>query len=267
MRSVDSSTSSTPAGAARARPGGGRAGRAVGGLLLLVVGGAVIWQAGLAASGFGVLFGVLLAGVGLLAFAQLGLEGGGHGDGVVTTTSPDGEPATFLPRKGAVPLLSALALLLLAGYLLGTAWVAADDGQAVLAVIAAVLGLPLAVYLGFVAAGRMPAGGVYLTPTRVVDVASGSTVGVRWDDIVGVTVDRQVALRLTAGGTVDTARSSPPGWRGGAKHRDGALVVDGRYLREDAAVLAFLLEAYRQRSDLRTQLGTPESLRWEILRT
>ena len=47
---------------------------------------------------------------------------------------------------------------------------------------------------------------------------------------------------------------------------DGTLGVQTRYLSDDAATLAFVLLAYRDRPDLRSQLGTQASVDWEILR-
>lgn len=264
---MDSSTSHTqPRSPVPAIPTGSKLLRAFGGLLMLLVGAAVLWQAAKQGSAFGVVFGVLLLGLAVVSAAQLVFESQRRGGGARIGTAPDGERATILPRRGYAPGFSALVLLLLGGCLLASAVVAGRDGQPVLAVILAAPSLPLLFYLGAVLVGRMPAGGVYLTPTAVVDSHSGDTVRVAWDDVVGIRVDSPITLIVRPGSSVQRTRTAPRGWRGGVRAPEGLVGIEVRQLREEPAVVGFLLEAYRERADLRDQLGTAASLEWQILR-
>lgn len=265
---MDSSTShSQPRSPVPAVRTGSKLLRAVGALLMLVVGAAVCWQAGEVGSAFGVIFGVLVTGLGVLAAIQLVLELQPRGGGARIGTAPDGERATVLPRRGYAPVFSALVLLLLGGCLVAGALVAVRDDKPVLAGVLAVPGLPLLFYLGAVLAGRMPAGCLYLTPTAVVDSHSGSTVRVAWEDMLGVSIDSPIAVLLRPGASVQRTRTAPRGWRGGVRAPEGVLGIEVRQLREDPAVVGYLLGVYRERPDLRDQLGTSASLEWQILTT
>ena len=115
----------------------------------------------------------------------------------------------------------------------------------------------------------MPAGGVYLTADGVTNVKDGATRRVGWDDIAGVVPGEPLAVVLRDGAR--PARSTaPPGCRAevgrpgsarGAEARRGGA----RYLSDDAARLAFVLLAYRDRRTC-APFGTQASLDWEILR-
>lgn len=240
--------------------------RAVGTLLLLVVGVALAWQAGAGGSAFGVVFGVLVAGLGVLSLLQLALDLQPRGGGTSLGESPEGVRATVLPRRRATAVLSGLALLLLGGCLVAGAVVTATQARPVLAVVLALLALPLLGYLGALLAGRMPAGGVYLTPEAIVDAHSGTITSVPWDDVVDVRVGSPTALVLRGGAAVVHRRTAPPGWRPGVRAPQDVVGIDVRHLREDPAVAGYLLLAYHARPELRSQLGTPASLDWEILR-
>jgi len=240
----------------------------VGQLLVVAVGGSVLRSALGDASGYGAVFGAFLLGIGLVSLLAtlLELAHGRSAHGAVTGTAPDGAPATVLPRAGWVTVISAGFLAVVAGCLVAGALVGFGRGDTGLAVLLLVLGAGFLALLAPVLLGRVRAGGVYLTAQGVTSVKDGAWWRVSWDDVAGVVPEEPLAVVLRDGARPERGRTAPPGWRSEVKAPEGVLAVQTRYLSEDAATLAFLLLAYRDRPDLRSTLGTQASLDWEILR-
>lgn len=249
------------------RSGGRLALLAAGQVFVVLVGAGILVAAVRDGSTYGVLFGVLLTGLGVVSLAATVLETSRRGStGAVVGRSPAGVPATVLPRAGWVPAVTAGFLVVLAGCALAAGVVAVGRDDLVVAVVLLAVGAVLATYLAFVARGRMPAGGVYLAADGVTNVKDGATWRIGWDDIAGVVPGEPLAVVLRDGARPVRSSTAPPGWRGEVRAPEGTLAVQTRYLSDDAATLAFVLLAYRDRPDLRPQLGTQASLDWEILR-
>ena len=240
----------------------------VGQVLVALVGIGIVTAALKDGSGYSVVFGGFLLGVALVSLLATVLEAvhGRASRGAVTGTSPDGQPATVLPRAGWVPWVSAGFLAVIAGALLAGGLVAVSGGDTLLGVVLLVLGAPFLAMLVPVLLGRVPTGGVYLTQRGVTSAKDGSWWRATWDEIAGVVPGEPLAVVLADGASPEHGRTAPPGWRSEVRAPDGVLAVQTRYLSEDAATLAFLLLAYRDRPDLRATLGTQASLDWEILR-
>ena len=215
-----------------------------------------------------VVYGAFTLGFGLVSLLATVLEAvhGRRAHGAVTGTSPDGLPATVLPRAGWAPMVSGAFLVVAGGSFVAAGFVRFAAGATLwgafwLALGVASLGLLVPLLLG-----RVHAGGVYLTADGVTAVKDGAWWRVAWDEIAGVVPGEPLAVVLRDGARPDRGRSAPSFWRSEVRSPEGVLAVQTRYLSEDAATLAFLLLAYRDRPDLRATLGTQASLDWEVLR-
>lgn len=93
----------------------------------------------------------------------------------------------------------------------------------------------------------------------------GASWQVPWQDISGVVPGEPTAVVLDGDAKVRRTSGSLRGWRSFVRTPDGVLGISTRYLGEDPDTVAFLILAYKDRPDLRAQLGTPASLSWEIL--
>jgi hypothetical protein len=241
---------------------------AVAQVLVALVGGATLvvalgWRDASTA-----VYGAFMLGFGLVSLLATTLEAvhGRRTHGAVTGTSPDGLPATVLPRAGWAPMVSGAFLVVGGGSFVAAGFVSLAAGDTLwgvfwLALGAATLGLLVPLLLGHVHAG-----GVYLTADGVTSVKDGAWWRVTWDDVAGAVPGEPLAVVLSDGARPDRGRSAPSFWRSEVRSPEGVLAVQTRYLSEDAATLAFLLLAYRDRPDLRAMLGTQASLDWEILR-
>ncbi len=250
--------------------------RSAGTLLLYVVGQALVALVGIGiatgalreASTAGVVLGLFLLGVAVVSLLATVLElvHGRGAHGALTGTTPNGTPATVFPRAGWVTLVNAGFLLATGGCLVAGGVVAFAGAQRALAVVLLLLGAALLSLLVPLAAGRVPAGGLYLTPQGVLSVKDGTWWRVRWEEIAGVVPQEPLAVVTSDGATPERGRTAPSFWRSEIKASDGVLGVQTRYLSEDADTVAFVLLAYLERPDLRAQLGTEASANWEILR-
>ena len=147
-------------------------------------------------------------------------------------------------------VVSALAALFAA---LDQSWVWAG----LLAVGAVWLGWSSAVHLG----ARL-AGGLWLTPTRLVHADRGVTVEVPWDSVTGVVPQQPMPIVLRTDGLASVVRTGPPGraWR--PVSRDGTtLTVDTRHLAGGTTLASYVIAKAITDPASRRLLGTPESLR------
>jgi hypothetical protein len=182
-----------------------------------------------------------------------------------SSVSLDGEPALFLPRAhlaavGNCLLAGALALFF-AGWAVVLGLSSGRAGAAVLAIPALVFAaLPV-----FALTGRWVAGGLWLTPTRLVQRAYGVRAWTAWDDIVKVDaapVDAAVDLKPVTGLHTRDAHGSytTPFFRNGKVPQDGRMVLDLRDLAATSAQTVGLLSTYWEHPELRHELGGPAAL-------
>lgn len=211
--------------------------------------------------------GLLMATTGLLgvAAAAADLRYDRRRPGLVLGRTEAGEPATIARRSRLGSVLPALGygVTVLALLLVGLA--ALLDQVWVPAIAVLLVGGYLAPRLLPFVRGRVDPGGVWLAASGVTHVRDGSCWQVGWDDLLAVSTDSTVGLVLADGATVVRADTGPWGRRSLGPVSDRVLVVESRQLALEGEVLAFLLDAYRHDPGLRRQLGTPESLQWEVL--
>ena len=177
----------------------------------------------------------------------------------------DGEPALFLPRArlaavGNCLFATALALLF-AGWavVFGVSWGWAG------AVVLAIPALVFATLPAFALTGRWAAGGLWLTPTRLLQRTYGVRAWTAWDDIVKVgvaPVDEAVDLEPGTGVQTRNAHGSytTPFFRNGKLPQDGWLVLDLRDLAATPEQTVVLLSTYWEQPELRQELGGPAAL-------
>lgn len=239
-----------------------------GAALMAVVGVAVVVAAADDASTYGVIFGVLVATLGLLTLAMLCLElrHRRRRPGASLGTTPDGGPATVVGRATWAVWIGVLSLVVLAGAPLAAAVVALGRGDVFLCGVLLVVGLWPASYLVPVGLGKVSAGGLYLTSDGLANYKDGGWWRVRWDDVDGVVAGEPLAVVVSHGAEVERGRRVRWGWGGDVRAPEGVLGIQTRHLAEAPGVISFLVLAYKERPDLRRQLGSPESLEWEILR-
>lgn len=124
------------------------------------------------------------------------------------------EDALHLPRAACPALVSSWTLAGLAAVsALGALFAALEQSwvwACVLAAGATWLGWSSAVHLG----ARL-AGGLWLTPTRLVHADRGVTVEAPWDTVTGVVPQRPMPIVLRADSQPSVIRAGPPGraWR------------------------------------------------------
>ena len=174
---------------------------------------------------------------------------------------PDGEPTLVLPRAVAPTRISSLVL---AGFAavpgLGAVLAAADRSWGWAAVLAL-----LTAYVGHVAAPRQTArmaGGLRLTPTRVIDDYRGIRWEAAWDDVTGVDAHHPMRVLLAVRpDRVPTARRTGP--RGRAWNpvvAGNVLRVDTAHLAGGSALLGDLVSRALADPAVRRSLGTSASL-------
>jgi hypothetical protein len=145
--------------------------------------------------------------------------------------------------------VSALAALFA---VLAQSWVWAG----VLAAAAAYLGSSSAVHHG----ARL-AGGLWLTPTRLVHEDRGIGVEVPWETVTGVVPQQPMPVVLRADGRPSVVRTGPYGraWR--PVSRDGTtLTVDTRHLAGGTTLASYVIAKAISDPASRGLLGTPGSL-------
>ncbi|WP_299931435.1 hypothetical protein [uncultured Nocardioides sp.] len=170
------------------------------------------------------------------------------------------EDALHLPRASGPTLASSWTLAGLAAVTaLGAIFAALEHSwvwACVLAAGAAWLGWSSAVHLG----ARL-AGGLWLTPTRLVHADRGATVEAPWETVTGVVPQQPMPIVLRANGQRFVVRTGPPGraWR--PVSRDGTtLTVDTRHLAGGTTLASYVIAKAITDPAARRTLGTPDSL-------
>lgn len=238
-------------------------------VLLAVIGPAITWGAARDTSAHGVVFGLVGTALALMGCVVLPLELRLilRRPGARLGATPDGEPATVIPRVAwHIPHLR-VAMGIIVAWPTASAVIALTDGQIALAIVLAAIALFPASYLPALFSGRVKAGGLYLTPTGVLHINHGRWWHAPWDDVLGA-LDREelLAVLLHEGRAPKRGQwTAHFGWRGEPKpSRPGSLVVNTRFLRLDPRLAAVLIIKGATEPGCRRYFGTPESLAWLI---
>jgi hypothetical protein len=235
----------------------------------VVAGVGLVAGAALDESAYGLIFGAFGGALGLLALALLALEWrlARHRPGPVIGRDQRGSAATVVGRTRWMTVLSGTSVLIFASASLAAAVAAFAQDDRLAAVVLLLFGAWMASLLVPLLRGQVETGGLYLTPEGLTHRKDARWWHVGWDDVAGVVIEEPFVVVLRDGVQVQRGRTTRWGWQRDVRSRQGALGVQTRYLALDAGVIGFLILAYRDRPDLRDQLGTPASLDWQILRS
>lgn len=126
-----------------------------------------------------------------------------------------GEPARFHPRRAGSPVVLFFVILgLLGGWFAALGVVGTLDGTWLWAVLAAVPAVYFLAFVLFGLAGRLRPGGVWVTPTRLVDEHVGIRSEVALHDLVAMSASPGDLLLVPRDGTAVTSRPLVPRpWR------------------------------------------------------
>lgn len=171
----------------------------------------------------------------------------------------DGEPALFLPRDPAPVRIASWALLGIAAAVgLGAVLAATERAWGWVVVWAL-----LAAYLVHLAAPHRTtrlAGGLWLTPTRLVHEHLGLRWQAPWEDVRGVVPRPQMPVLVAEDRLPRVERTGPRG-RGWKPHRgQGLLAVDARHLTGGGTLAGYVITKSLAEPASRRVLGTPDSL-------
>ncbi len=172
----------------------------------------------------------------------------------------DGENALHLPRAAGPTLASSWTLAGLAAVsTLAATFAALEQSWVWVCVLAAAT-----IYLGLSSAvhhGARLAGGLWLTPTRLVHSDRGLRVEAPWETVTGVVPQHAMPIMLRADGRPSVVRTGPPGraWR--PVSRDGTtLTVDTRYLAGGPTLASYVIAKAVSDPASRRLIGTSASL-------
>lgn len=234
------------------------------GMIVLLATGLPLLGAGLVGVGTGRGRALLVAGLALLVCAA-----GGAGQEVVARrvrrappqarlAELEGEAALHLPRDPGPTAVSTWTLAGLAAVAALAAVVAAVDSAWGWTVAMAVVALLLAWSSGV--AGGVRAGGLWLSPTRLVHEDRTSRAELSWDDVTGVVPQQPMPVLVRPDRSPLVTRTGPRGrsWR--AVTRDGTLVVDTAHLAGGAEVAAYVIARAITDPASRAVIGTEHSL-------
>lgn len=206
---------------------------------------------------FGVVFALVGLGLFVTAWSLMSQNRFPRGLPPVRSVTLDGERATFVPRWAFPVWQGCMFMLILGGGALG--WIAlglveGDYGWLVVGVPACVGTLS---FPAFVVAGRVKAGGLWLTPTRVVHRLYGAKAEVQWEDVRSLDLGHSGVLLWTdqpkGGYTV-------PWWRGKKILEEDRVVVDGDFLALSPTQVLRLLDEYLRLAGRRVELGTDAAM-------
>lgn len=238
-------------------------------VLLVVIGPAMTLGAARAASPHGVTFGLIVTALGMMGWVVLPLELRlvRRRPGARLGTTPDGEPATVIPRVAwHIPHLR-VAMGIVFAWPAASLVIAAIEGQTAVVIFLIPVLLFLGSYLPALFSGRVKAGGLYLTPTGILHINHGRWWRAPWDDVMAAAGHWELlTVLLHEGRTPERGRwTSHFGWRGEPKPSGpGSLVVNTRFLCLDPTLVGALITRCANDSGWRRYLGTPESLAWLI---
>jgi len=169
------------------------------------------------------------------------------------------EHALHLPRASGPTLVSSWTLAGLAAVSALSAFFAALAHSWVWACVLAA-GAAWLTWSSAVIHGARLAGGLWLSPTRLVHADRGVTVEVPWETVTGVVPQQPMPVVLRADGET-FVRTGPPGraWR--PVNRDGTtLTVDTRHLAGGTTLASYVIAKAISDPASRRILGTPASL-------
>jgi len=172
--------------------------------------------------------------------------------------APTGEPALFLPRsagRGRVAVGTLVGLAATAA--LGALFAALAGGWpgAVALVVVALL-LVLAASPG----RHGGAGGLWLTPARLVHVQDGVRWDLPWEDVSGVVPHEPMPVLVHPGREPRIQRTAAAARFRGRARVDGMLPVETRYLAGGATLAAYVVGKAVVDPAFRAALGSPASL-------
>ena len=177
----------------------------------------------------------------------------------------DEEPALFLPRAKVAAVGNCLLALALALLFAGWGVVVGLDGSWGGGALLALPGLVFLMLPVFALTGRWTAGGLWLTPTRLVHHAYGVRGWTTWDDIAKVDpVPVTFSIQTSPTSGVHTREShgeyTTPFFRNGKLDGSRRLLIDFRDLGPSPAEVVRLLSTYWEHRELRHELGTSAAL-------
>jgi hypothetical protein len=168
-----------------------------------------------------------------------------------------GESALHLPRAEAPSRISSMVLLGYGLVLLASAVSAALVESWGLAVV---LGLCGAALLWLSAPGRDLAGGLWLSPRRIVHEHDGRRWEAPWEDVTGVVPQQPMPVLVRPDRTPAVRRTGPPGRAWNPRRGDGLLAVDTRHLAGGTDIASYVIGKAVTDPASRALLGTPASL-------
>ena len=173
-------------------------------------------------------------------------------------TLEDGERALVLPRDPAPSRIATLVLLGYAAVAVVGVVVTAVAGSVGWAVALAVLAV-LLLYFAAPHRGSL-AGGLWLTPQRMVHEHDGLRWQVGWDDVTGVVPQQPMPVLVRPDRMPAVERIGPRGRAWSPRAGDGVLAVDTRHLAGGVTLAFYVIGKSVTDRDSRAVLGTPESL-------
>lgn len=212
-------------------------------------------------------FGVMFAGVGVIALgtAYSLFRQNRFPDGLPSPrmVQLEGEPATFIPRW-QYPVWEACAYTIVLASA-PVAWVVLGilEGNWGIVALLTIPGIWLLSFPVFVARGRFVAGGVWLTPTRIVHRCYSAYASVRWEDITGLGLGATrgfgaMGLEITADRFEQ--RSMTPTFKSRPFLRKDRIVVEVDFLHPGPVATMLMLQNLLEDPAARAELGTEASL-------
>jgi hypothetical protein len=224
-----------------------------------VLGAALLWQWGQPSVIFlGAL--LLIVAVSGVAWLLLGAWFERHRPGPTLATAPSGAAATFFPRSRFVIVMGVLLSSALGGWLLAVAAAAYLGGHPGWALFALVLGLVSFAPVAVAAAGKIRAGGLWLTRSGIEYRNEATSWSVPWSGVRHVVAEEPVRLRLEHGSAPAVRRSVRWIWNREPVAPEGSVGIDTSFLAGGAPRVLAVLAHYLDDPPLREQLGTPDSL-------
>jgi hypothetical protein len=223
------------------------------------LGAALLWQWGHPSVLF---FGVLLLIVAVsgAAWLLLGAWFERHRPDPTLATAPSGAAATFFPRSRFVIVMGVLLSSALGGWLLAVAAAAYLGGHPGWALVALVLALASFSPVAVAAAGKIRAGGLWLTRSGIEYRNEATSWSVPWSGVRHVVAEEPVRLRLEHGSAPAVRRSVRWIWNREPVAPEGSVGIDTSFLAGGAPRVLAVLAHYLDDPPRREQLGTPDSL-------
>jgi hypothetical protein len=172
----------------------------------------------------------------------------------------DDERALFLPRSQVAATANCVLAATMTLFFVGWGVALGLDRGWFAGLWVSIPGLVFLMLPVFALTGRWKAGGIWLTPTRLVHHAYGVRGWTTWDDIAKVDpppVDTSVQRAPVSGVHTRTAHGeyTTPFFRNGKLDSAGRLTLDLRELPATPAEVVRLVSTYWEKPELRRELG------------